>query len=377
MMNLIKKIKLNYSILKNILKLTDKKIKIVFYSENKFYQKFSYALIEFFAKKYPNEIYYISSDVDDKIENLEVNNLYIGDGMLMIFFFSIIKAKYFFLTLTDLDNHSIKKNKNVGKYIFYNHAGSSTFRGFTEGSFDNYDIILCNGQYQINEIRFREKQKNLLKKDLILTGYFYFDYILKKIDLNQVPDEILIAPTWSYKYKEFINKNFIEIIDLLIKRNFKVTFRPHPEHYKRSKNILKIIKDKFLTKSNFKFDKDHENIRSMGKAKCLITDFSDISLEYSLLFNRPVLYLDFNKIHNKDYSNFKDFEAVESKFKKEFGYTFFEKDIGKLDRLVNESIENFTSKVPHLKKFREEHYFNFGKTIEEFENIWDNKILET
>ena len=377
MINVIKKIKLNYLILKNILNLSNKKVKIIFYSESKFYQKFSYTLIEYFSKKYPHELYYVSSDLDDKIENLEINNLYIGNGLLMIFFFSIIKAKFFFLTLTDLNNHSIKKNKNVDKYIYYNHAGSSTFSGYTEGSFDNYDVILCNGQYQVDEIRFREKQKNLHKKDLILTGYFYFDHILKQVSLKQTPNEILVAPTWSYKYKKFINEKFIEIIDELIKKNYKVTFRPHPEHYKRSQNILKTIKEKFGSFDNFRFDNDHENIKSMGTAKCLITDFSDISLEYSLLLSRPVLYLDFDKIHNENYSNFKDFTSIELKFKNEFGLIFSEKDIKKIDQLIDDSIKNFSLKIPRLNQFKNEYYFNFGKTMKEFEKTWEDRILKS
>ena len=133
----------------------------------------------------------------------------------------MIKAEYLFLTLTDLGNHSIKKNKNIDKYVYFNHSGSSTFRGYTEGSFDNYDIILCNGQYQIDEIRFREKRKNISKKDLILTGHFYFDHISKKINHNLNPNEILIAPTWSYDYKNFISENFISIIEVLLKKTIK------------------------------------------------------------------------------------------------------------------------------------------------------------
>ena len=377
MTDIIKKVKSNYSILKNIWDLINKKINIIFYSEDKSYQKFSYTLIEFFANKYPGQVYYVSSDPNDKIENLKINNLFIGSGFLMNFFFSIIKANYFFLTLTDLGNHSIKKNKNVAKYIYFNHAGSSTFRTYTEGSFDNYDIILCNGQYQVDEIRFRENKKNLPKKDLILSGYFYLDHILNKVNTNQIADEILIAPTWSYNYKEYINENFIEIINELIKKNHKVTFRPHPEHHKRSRRILNIINDRFSAYNNFSFDNNSENIKSMEKAKCLITDISGIALEYMLLLKRPVLYLNFDRVHNKKIADFKDFEAIEHKFKNEFGLIFFEEDIKKIDLLVQDSIKNFSLKIPALNQLKNKYYFNFGKTIEEFEKTWEDKILES
>ena len=32
-----------------------------------------------------------------------------------------------------------------------------------------------------------------------------------------------------------MDENFIKVIDELLKKNNKVTFRPHPEHIKRSK----------------------------------------------------------------------------------------------------------------------------------------------
>ncbi len=379
MINVIKNILSKYKTLKNILKFTDKKIKIIFYSEDKSYQKFSYPLVEFFSKKYPNQVLYVSSDLNDKIENLNINNLFIGKGLLMVFFFSIVKADFIFLTLTDLGNHSIKKNKNVNKYVYFNHSGSSTFRGYTNSSFDNYDIILCNGKYQVDEILFRENKKNLVKKNLILTGHFYFDDILKKINLNKNPDEILVAPTWSYKYENFINENFISIINELIKKNHKVTFRPHPEHYKRSEKILKIIYDKFILHENFRLDNNSENIRSMNNAKCLITDISDIAIEYMLVLNRPVLYLEFDnvKVHNKDYSEFKDFVPIEIKFKNEFGLIFSNNEIGNINHLVDSSIKNFDSKLNILNQFKNEYYFNFGKTIKEFEKIWEEEILNS
>ena len=87
MIRIIKYIKSNYSIFKNILNLADKKIKIVFYSESKSYQMSNSSLINFLANKYPNQVYYVSSDIDDKFEGLDVKNLYIGKGLLMNFFF--------------------------------------------------------------------------------------------------------------------------------------------------------------------------------------------------------------------------------------------------------------------------------------------------
>ena len=88
MKSFINKIKSNFFIFKNILALSNKKKKFLFFSENKSYQKYSLDIIEVITKKYPDEILYVSSDPNDKINNLRLQNLYIGDGFLMRFFFN-------------------------------------------------------------------------------------------------------------------------------------------------------------------------------------------------------------------------------------------------------------------------------------------------
>ena len=77
---------------------------------------------------------------------------------------------------------------------------------------------------------------------------------------------------------------------------------------------------------------------------------------------------------NKNYSEFENFESIENKLKRKFGFSFFEKDINKIDVIVEDVILNFKSKIPHLDNFKNKYFFNFGKTIEEFEKIWENKI---
>ena len=161
------------------------------------------------------------------------------------FIFNRLQAQNLFLTVTDLGNNILKKNKHIDKYIYYFHSPVSTTKNYTSTAFDNYEIILCVGQFQIDEIRLREKSKNLNKKQLIPTGYFYFDYLIETCNYEINTDEILIAPSWNKSMKHFINENFIELIDELIKKKYKVIFRPHPEHFKRSKTVLRYIKKVF------------------------------------------------------------------------------------------------------------------------------------
>ena len=373
---LINKISQQYLIFTNILYVFNKKFKFLFYSEDKTYQKYSYNIIRILSKRYPNQVFYTSSDPNDKIKNLNVKNIFVGDGFFAKLFFLILKAEYFFLTLTDLDNHSLKKTKNVKKYIYYFHAPVSTFKNYTETAFDNYDIILCNGPNHITEIRKREKLKNLKEKKLIKTGYFYFDYLSEKISLNIKPNKVLVAPSWNYDCENFINENFVRIIDTLLKKKFFVIFRPHPEHFKRSKNILENIRFTHKDSNLFHFDDTNENINSMEKSKCLITDASGISIEYLFLTKRPVLYLnDIDKVHNKDFLNYSNIDSIDSLVKNNFGYNFYIKDIDKIDLIIDEAIKNLNTKIPLLSSFVSDNFFNFGSTKKNFDLIIENQIL--
>ena len=362
MLNFFKTIKHKYTIFKNINLIVKKKPKIIFYSEGLSYQKYASLLIQALSKKYPGQVYYVSSDINDKIDNPDVKNLFIGSGFLMQYFFSSIITENLFLTLTDLNNHSIKKTKNVKNYIYYFHSPVSTTKVYTKGAFDHYDTVLCIGPYQIEEMEYRENLNAINKKKLIKAGYFYFDYLRNNISLSKKFDEILIAPSWNYNEPHFINENFEGIISFLLQKDFIVRFRPHPEHFKRSKIILDRIK-KNQNNNNFIFDAETENKASMENAKCLITDNSGIAIEYTLIFKRPVLYLTGNeKLHNKEIDDYKDFVNLEDNIKKLFGYKFNVSDIENLDLLINNSIINFSNKEFEIDEFIDINFYNNNNT---------------
>lgn len=367
--SVINKIKNNYDIFKKIVHLRKIKPKYLFFSEDKKYQKYSYLLIETLVKKHPNEVYYVSSDIEDKIKNLNIENIFIGKGLLMIIFFTIIRAQNMFLTLTDLDNHTVKKTKNVDKYIYYFHAPVSTTKIYTATAFDNYDIILCNGNYHLDEIRKRESIKKIPKKKLIKTGYFYFDYLKDRMNTKIEANEILIAPSWNYNQKDFINEDLEEIIQFVLSKGHVVKFRPHPESLKRSMLTINHFKKKFFNEK-FILDETSENINSMESAKSLITDSSGIAIEFLLLFKRPVLYFEDNeKIHNTEFEDYNDLITMDQKVKETFGYTFNKDNIKNLNVLINKSISEFTNKDAKIKDFIDKNFYNYGSTVKNFNDL--------
>ena len=359
---LISNIKEFFLIIKNIKQINKDKPKIIFFSENKAYLKYAYVLIDVINKKYPNQIYYVSSDIDDRVNDFNVKNIYIGKGALMQYFFLTVKGENMFLTLTDLNNTVVKKNKFIKNYIYFFHGAVSTTKVYTSTAFDNYDTILCNGDYHVKEIELREDTHKLKKKKLIKSGYPYFDYLNYKLNKKEVNNEILIAPSWNKNKKHFINENFEKIIDNVIKSGFKVRFRPHPENLKRSEKYLNSIKKRFNGEM-FVYDDEPENYKAFEKAKCLITDNSGISIEFFLLMKRPIIYFDdFDKIHNSQIENFKDLETIDDSVKRKFGIFFKENEIDNMKNIIDQSILNFKENSDEVDKFIDSNFFNFNKT---------------
>ena len=362
---LFKKIKNFLLIFNEINNINKKKPKFIFYSENKSYLKYGYLIIEYLSKKYPGEVYYVSSDINDKILNLNVVNVYIGQSFLLLYFFRSIVADNLFMTLTDLNNNIVKKNRFVKNYIYLFHGAISTTRIYTSTAFDNYDTILCNGYYQIEEIRKREKSLNLKEKKLIKSGFIYFDYLSNKTNEIKDKNEILVAPSWNKNRLNFINEDFEEIITNLINAGCNVRFRPHPETIKRANNLINSYKEKFKNK-NFIFDDDPENFKALQNAKCLITDNSGISIEYMMIFKKPVIfYNDFDKVHNENYEMYKDLTPIEDIIKNKFGYQFNKHQIIEIKSVINEAINKFDKN--EIDNFKKNNFYNLGKTIEYFD----------
>ena len=360
-----------FRLFKIINKYANQNFKIVFYSENQTYQKYSYILLNYLAENYPHEVLYVSSDKNDVLENKKIIYLHIGNQFLLQFFFLRLKAKNLFTTTTDLGNNILSKTKKVKNYIYYFHSPVSTTKVYTAKAFDNYDTILCIGEFQKNEIQKREEMENINKKKLIECGYFYFEYLNKKINQNVIPDEILLAPSWNYDEKNFINEDFDLIIEHLIENNLRIRFRPHPEHLKRSSKFINYLKGKYSSK-DFIFDNEIENYISMEKAKCLITDNSGIAIEYILILKKPVFYFESKyKIHNKDVSKFEDMFNIEEYIKKEFGYIFEKAQIKNLKKFIDDNLKNFDNeKVLKINNFLNKNFYNFNKTS----NFLDNNI---
>lgn len=345
----------------NFIKLENKKKEFVFFSESKFYREHFKDLILELKKRDQSNIIFVTMDQDDiKYFKEYVKIFLISNHIILKLFFIILKCRFMIMTLPDLGNHIIK-SKNCDFYVYFYHALGSTHKIYTKEAFKNYEIIFTNGEYQSKELRKAEIKYNFPRKEIVNVGYFFLDHLKKKVNLNiKEKNNILFAPSWNYNEKNLFNDYSLLIISKLLTNNFSVTFRPHPEHYKRSKKIIKKIFNTYADEKNFTIDKNFSNIKSLEKANILITDNSSIVFEYLLIFKRPIIYINYvDKIHNKS-SDQLNLSTIENELKKKFGNIILIDELNDLPLICSNLMKRSNLNYDSIDEFTNEYISNLN-----------------
>ena len=350
----------------NLLKfifLEKKKKKFVFYSESIFYKNFYIDLVKNLKKK--EDLVVVSSDINEfrNLNKKKFKSYYISNNLLKTIFFGTLNCDYLVMTMTDIGNN-FPKSIFKCKYIYFFHSLASTHKIYTKNAFDQYNIIFVNGDYQIKEIRLNEKRKKLPNKILVKTGYFFLNFLKKKLNKKKYKkDTVLFAPSWTYDNSNLFNDYGLKIIQKLIDLKLNVILRPHPEIIKRFPDKILEIKKAFDKNKKFLLDNSSSNLISMEKSLLCLTDNSTITMEYALSLERQVIYLDYkDKIHNLSYKEL-NIETLESKFKKELGISIGIKDFLKSKSLLSPKNFSKTTFKKKLKKFEKKYLFNSSNSI--------------
>jgi len=341
---------------------------IVFYSENQNSMFIFKSLIEELINQ-DITICYVTSSKDDpnlNSSNEKIKTFCIGEGIMRTKFFLNLKADILIMTMPDLGTSYIKRSKVYPvHYVYMFHAIASTHLVYKKSAFDNYDSIFCVGNFQIDEIRSREKLYKLDAKNLIETGYSHLDNLIKKYSTNKKipindPIQILIAPSWSDDglFETAIEKN----ISILLDSGFKVTLRPHPMTQKKSEKKINFLLQKFSSNSNFVLEKNIPNFESFVKSDIMITDWSGAAIEYAFTLERPVLFIDVpKKIHNSDYEKLPEI-PIEISIRDKIGEIISLSDMEVLPEKIQNLCQNPDIIKDKIKRIREELIANLGNS---------------
>ena len=246
------KIKLIFSAKKNGVSTTaDSNFKkYVIYNEGMQYWNVFKPVCEEFEKRQIELTYYTSAEKDPCYEAgyKFVKPEFIGEGNLAFVKLNMLSAGVVLMTTPGLQVYQLKRNKHVKHYTHILHAASDAtmYRLF---GIDYFDSVLLSGEYQKEDVRILEKQRNITEKELVVVGCPYLDSLKQK--MQAIPAEenhtftVLVSPSWGSS--ALLSKYGEKLLDPLVNTGWRIIVRPHPQSKKSEKEMLDRLTERYKT----------------------------------------------------------------------------------------------------------------------------------
>ena len=246
-----------------------KKAPLVIFSDDKRYWKNFEPICRELDKRGFDVKYMTASEDDPVLDNLyaHVQAEFVGAGNKAFYKLNFLNANIVFATTPGLDVYQWKRSKGVDYYVHIAHAPNdiTLYRMF---GIDYYDAILLSGDYQIEQVRKLEKLRNLPEKELVKVGLPYMDDMAKRLSDDTVEKSetktVLLAPSWG---KSAIFARFGEkIISELLKTDYHIIVRPHPQSVSSEKEMLDKLMAKFPDSDRLEWNYDTDNYEVLKKS---------------------------------------------------------------------------------------------------------------
>ncbi len=267
---------------------------VIFTDSKRYWNIFGPVCREFEAKG--QALTYMTASPDDPAltEQFEhVHCEFIGEGNKAFAKLNMLKADILVSSTPGLEVYQWKRSRDVKYYVHVPHGANdpAMYRMF---GLDYYDAVLCSGEYQIQQIRKLEELRHLPKKDLYIAGLIYMDEL--KARLESAPPlpchetTVLLAPSWG---KSAIFSRFGgQIIDRLLQTGYHIIVRPHPQSYTSDKTLLDAVMAQYPASEQLEWNRDNDNFDVLRRSDILISDFSGVIFDFSLVFDKPIIYAD-------------------------------------------------------------------------------------
>lgn len=268
---------------------------VIFSDDKRYWSIFEPICQELAARNFP--VTYMTASEDDpalKVELPQFKAEFIGSDNRAFAKLNFVKADILFSTTPGLDVYQWKRSPEVKHYMHIPHAASdiTLYRMF---GIDFYDSILLSGEYQVQQIRDLEQLRNLPAKELVKVGIPYLDVNLKRVQQAQPlpkdkPRTVLLAPSWGPS--AILSKYGEGIIKTLLATGYKIIVRPHPQSFKSEVELMERLMKAYPDSDQLEWNRDTDNFEVLRKADILISDFSGVMFDFSLVFDKPIIYTD-------------------------------------------------------------------------------------
>jgi hypothetical protein len=224
---------------------------------------------------------------------------FIGEGNKAFAKLNLMSAVICLSTTPGLDVYQWKRSKEVGWYVHTFHT-VGTAVGYRMFGMDFYDAVLLAGEFQRDEIREIESLRGIPAKELEMVGCTYLDSMAKRLETEGAQYKlapvrnlrVLLAPSWGPN--GILSVYGERIIDAILDTGFDLAIRPHPQSQTADRKILDALMTKYPNGGRVSWNYDNDNFAILDWADVMITDFSGVIFDYTLVFDKPVIYTEAN-----------------------------------------------------------------------------------
>ncbi len=274
---------------------TKEKTPFVIFSDNKRYWSVFEPICREMDRR-GRDIVYLTASEDDPALSCGLPHVkaeFIGSGNKMYARLNFLNATIVLSTTPGLDVYQWKRSRDVQYYVHIPHAASEIvlYRMF---GIDYYDAILLSGEYQAKNIRRLEELRGLPEKELHKIGIPYMDEMVARLAREgEAPDHertVLLAPSWgdSAIFAVYGGK----IIDVLLKTGYHVIVRPHPQSFASETEMIEKLMKQYPDSDQLEWNRDTDNFNVLRRSDILISDFSGVIFDFTLVYDKPVIYTD-------------------------------------------------------------------------------------
>ena len=271
------------------------KIPYVIFSDNKRYWNVFEPICREFDRRGIDIVYMTASPDDPALEcpYEHVTGEFIGSNNKAFAKLNFLNAAIVLSTTPGLDVYQWKRSKDVECYVHILHgAGEVTlYRMF---GIDYYDSLLLSSQYQLEDVRKLEQLRQLPEKEIQIVGLPYMDEMVQRLK-NSGPVEphdrtVLLAPSWGPS--AIFSKFGGGIIKKLLMTGYHIIVRPHPQSFESEKDMIAKIMKEYPESEQLEWNRDVDNFDVLKRSDLLISDFSAVTFDFALVYDKPIIYAD-------------------------------------------------------------------------------------
>lgn len=275
------------------------KIPIVIFSDDKRYWNVFEPLCREFDRRGVEIVYMTASPDDPVLENLykHIKGEFIGENNKAFAKLNFLNATLVLSTTPGLDVYQWKRSKKVQYYVHMLHAANE-IAGYRMFGTDYYDALMLSGEYQVRDVRYLESIRNLPAKEIVKIGIPYLDEMYNRLHKSMESEEkkekqertVLLAPSWGKS--AILSKFGARIIDVLVETGYSIIIRPHPQSFTSEKEMIEKLMEKYPNSEKLEWNRDNDNFEVLKRADILISDFSGVVFDFSLVHEKPIIYTD-------------------------------------------------------------------------------------